>query len=195
MYSYAIRYFNFLSFSSSASYLKDSNSGSLHSNRDYEVGIVYMDEYGRSSTVLTSQEPTVFFDPATCIYKNQIKVTLENLPPYWARKYKFVIKPSQGTYETVYSNLFYVQDGSAEATGAGLPVADANDPSQVWFRLDGQNQNVLKIGDELIVKQDSQGAVVTGAKAVVLDIQSYSGKGITDVSLSGLYMLLKPSGS
>ena len=194
VFSHAIRYFNFLSFSSTASYLQDANSGSLHSNRDYEVGIVYMDEYGRSSTVLTSQKPTVFFDPSTCIYKNQIQVTLENLPPYWARKYKFVIKPSQGTYETIYSNLFYVQDGTAEATGAGLPVADANDPSQVWFRLEGQNQNILKTGDELIVKQDSQGSVVTGAKAVVLDIQSYSGKGITDKSLSGLYMLLKPSG-
>ena len=40
-----------------------------------------------------------------------------------------------------------------------------------------QNQNVLKVGDELIVKQDSQGPVVTGAKTVVLDIQSFSGKG------------------
>ena len=74
-----------------------------------------MDEYGRSSTVLTSQKLYyVFFDPSTCIYKNQIQVTLENLPPYWARKYKFVIKPSQGTYETIYSNLFYVQDGTAD---------------------------------------------------------------------------------
>ena len=194
VYSYAIRYFNFLSFSSSASFLKDANSGSLHSNRDYEVGIVYMDEYGRASTVLTSQDCTMYFEPSTCVYKNQIQVTLASLPPYWARKYKFVIKPSQGSYETIYSNLFYVQDGTAEATGAGLPVADSNDPSQVWFRLDGQNQNVLKVGDELIVKQDSQGPVVTGAKTVVLDIQSFSGKGITDKSLTGLYMLLKPSG-
>ena len=189
----AIRYYNFIGYSSFASYLKSSNTQSLHSNRDYEVGVVYMDEEGRASTVLTSQNCTAFFDASTSIYKNKIKVTLENLPPYWAKKYKFVVKPSQGTYQTVFSNLFYAQDGSA--TGAtGLPIADANDPSQVWFKLDGQNQNVLKVGDELIVKQDSQGPVLGLAKTVVLAIQAYSGKGITDKSLSGLYMLLKPSG-
>ena len=190
----AFRYYNFLSFASFASYLKTANTSSLHSNRDYEAGIVYMDGKGRASTVLTSQESTVFFDSSTSVFRNKIKVTLENLPPYWAEKYKFVIKPSQGTYQTVYSNLFYAQDGTAKTSGAGLPVADANDPSQVWFRLDGQNQNVLKIGDELIVKQDSLGAVIGLAKSVVLDIQSYSGKGITDKSLAGLYMLVKPNG-
>ena len=189
----AIRYYNFIGYSSFASYLKSSNTQSLHSNRDYEVGIVYMDGEGRASTVLTSQNCTAFFDSSTSIYKNKIKVTLENLPPYWAKKYKFVVKPSQGTYQTVFSNLFYAQDGTA--TGAtGLPIADANDPSQVWFKLDGQNQNVLKVGDELIVKQDSQGPVLGLAKTVVLAIQAYSGKGITNKSLSGLYMLLKPSG-
>ena len=194
IYSYAIRYYSFSNFGSSATFLKDADAGSLHSNRDYEVGVVYMDEYGRSSTVLTSNNCTVYFDPSTCVFKNQIQVTLSNLPPYWAKKYKFVVKPSQGTYETIYSNLFYPQDGTAEATGAGLPVADVEDPSQVWFKLDGQNQNILKVGDELIVKQDTQGPVFGAPKSVVLAIQAYSGRGITDVSLPGLYMLLKPSG-
>ena len=194
VYSYAIRYYNFLGFGSTATFLKDADAASLHSNRDYEVGVVYMDGEGRASTVLTSQDCTVFFEPSTCVLKNQIRVQLFNLPPYWAKKYKFVVKPSQGTYETVYSNLFYVQDGTAEASGAGLPVADVEDPSQVWFKLDGQNQNILKVGDELIVKQDTQGAVFGAPKSVVLAIQSYSGKGITATSLPGLYMLLKPSG-
>ena len=194
VYSYAIRYYNFLGFASTATFLKDADAASLHSNRDYEVGVVYMDGEGRASTVLTSQDCTVFFEPSTCVLKNQIRVQLFNLPPYWAKKYKFVVKPSQGTYETVYSNLFYVQDGTAEASGAGLPVADVEDPSQVWFKLDGQNQNILKVGDELIVKQDTQGAVFGAPKSVVLAIQSYSGKGITATSLPGLYMLLKPSG-
>ena len=200
VFSNAFRYYNFIAFSSTAQFALSPKSGSLHSNRDYEVGIVYMDEYGRASTVLTSQNNTVYFEPYTSVNKNKIKVTLSSLPPVWAHKYKFVVKPSQGTYNTVYSNLFYVQDGTA--TGAtGLPVATANDPSQVWFKLDGQNQNILKVGDELLVKQDTQGPVLTGAKSVVLAIQAYSGGGIISqagggsaTSLPGLYMLLKPSG-
>ena len=35
------------------------NLRSLHSNRDYEVGLVYMDDYGRASTALVSSQNTV----------------------------------------------------------------------------------------------------------------------------------------
>ena len=104
-----------------------------------------------------------------------------------------MVKPSQGTYQTIFSNTFYKQDGGG--TGAtGLPISTENDPSQVWFRLEGQNQNILQVGDELTVKQDTQGAVLTEQKSVVLAIQAFSGGGITSISLPGLYMLLKPSG-
>ena len=194
IYSQAYRYYNFIPFSCSAAFLLDSNTGSLHSNRDYETGIVYMDDYGRASTVLTSNFCTTYFEPSASIYKNKIKITLDSLPPYWAKKYKFVVKPSQGTYQTVYSNIFYQQDGTAVSPGGGLPIAESNDPSQVWFKLDGQNQNILKVGDELYVKQDTQGPVNGEAKSVVLAIQAFSGKAITSTSLVGLYMLLKPSG-
>lgn len=194
VYSQAYRYYNFIPFSCTAAFLLDDNSGSLHSNRDYETGIVYMDDFGRASTVLTSNECTTYFEPVTSVYKNKIRVTLDSLPPYWATKYKWVVKPSQGTYQTVYSNIFYQQDGTATSPGGGLPIAESNDPSQVWFKLDGQNQNILKVGDELYVKQDTQGPIESEAKSVVLAIQAFSGKAITNTSLTGLYMLLKPSG-
>ncbi len=192
-YAVAYRYYNFVAFNSSGGFKLSSESGSLHSNRDYEVGIMYMDAEGRSSTVITSNESTLYFQPSTSILKNKIKVTLDSLPPYWASKYKFVVKPGQGTYQTIFSTTFYQQDGTG--TGAtGLPIATENDPSQVWFRLEGQNQNILQVGDELTIKQDTQGAVLTEQKSVVLAIQAFSGGGITSVSLAGLYMLLKPSG-
>jgi hypothetical protein len=192
-YAVAYRYYNFVAFNSSGGFKLSSESGSLHSNRDYEVGVMYMDAEGRSSTVITSNDSTLYFQPSTSILKNKIRVTLDSLPPYWASKYKFVVKPSQGTYQTVFSTTFYQQNGTGSG-GTGLPVATENDPSQVWFRLEGQNQNILQVGDELTVKQDTQGAVLTEQKSVVLAIQPFSGGGITSVSLAGLYMLLKPSG-
>ena len=192
-YAVAYRYYNFVAFNSTGGFTLSSESGSLHSNRDYEVGVMYMDAEGRSSTVITSNDSTLYFQPSTSILKNKIKVTLDSLPPYWASKYKFVVKPSQGTYQTIFATTFYQPDG--DGSGAtGLPVATENDPSQVWFRLEGQNQNILQVGDELTVKQDTQGAVLTEQKSVVLAIQAFSGGGITSISLAGLYMLLKPSG-
>ena len=192
-YAVAYRYYNFVAFNSSGGFKLSSESGSLHSNRDYEVGVMYMDAEGRSSTVITSNDSTLYFQPSTSILKNKIRVTLDSLPPYWASKYKFVVKPSQGTYQTIFSTTFYQPDGTGDGA-TGLPVATENDPSQVWFRLEGQNQNILQVGDELTVKQDTQGPVLTEQKSVVLAIQAFSGGGITSISLPGLYMLLKPSG-
>ena len=191
----AVRYYNFIAEGCIVSKRNVVGKSSLHSNRDYEVGIVYMDEYGRASTVLTSLDSTVFFNAGTSSYKNQIKVTLDNLPPYWAKKYKFVVKPGQGAYETIYSRRFYRQDGTGDGT-TSLPIANTNDPGLTWFKLEGQNQNVLKTGDELIVKRDSNGAVNSEQKAVVLDIQYFSSDGISTVQNSevGLYMLLRAQG-
>ncbi|MGB4733299.1 MAG: hypothetical protein WBH19_02880, partial [Candidatus Nanopelagicales bacterium] len=45
--------------SGSASYQKINNAFSLHSNRGYELGMVYMDEFNRSSTALVSPENTI----------------------------------------------------------------------------------------------------------------------------------------
>ena len=49
------------------------NRRSLHSDRDYEVGIVYMDEFNRSTTALVSTENTVFVPPGQSTSKNTIK--------------------------------------------------------------------------------------------------------------------------
>jgi len=189
-------YYNFISFGCTAQYLKSANQLSLHSNRDYEVGVVYMDGYGRASTVMTSIAPTCYFPPDTSVLKNSLRVILDNPPPYWAEKYKFVVKPNQGTYNTIYTNVFYAQDGTAEVddAGGGNILAQMADPSLIWFKLDGSNQNIVKEGDEITVKIDSVGPVLTEEKSIVLAIQGFSSKAITNVSLKGLYMLLKPDG-
>ena len=184
-------YYNFVSYGCSAGYFLTADQGSLHSNRDYETGIVYMDDQGRASTVLVSNDNTTFFDPKTSVYKNKIKVTLDNQPPYWATKYKFVVKPSEGTYYTIFSNIFYPQDGTGKDPSG---VYNENDPSLVWFKLDGNNQNLVKVGDELIVKVDTAGPVLDEERTTVLAVESFSSKGITKNSLKGLYMLLKPGG-
>jgi len=177
-------YFYFEAFSSQAGYFSTPNTLSLHSNRDFETGVVYMDDYGRASTVLVSNDNTMFVPPLASVYKNRIKVTLFNLPPYWATKYKFVVKPSQGGYFTVYTFLMYVQeDGSM-----------GDEPSTVWFRLEGDNTNILKVGDELIVKMDTGGPMNTEITTTVLEIKAFSKGEISGGSLPGLYMALKPQG-
>ena len=125
-------------------FLRNTTIQSLHSNRNYEVGIVYMDEYARSTTALVSPDNTVFVPASNSTIQNKIKVTIPvtQKPPTWATKYKFVVKRAEGPYETIYSNFYY---------------SNTSDNS-VYFKLEGQNQTKVKVGDILRVKADSQGA-------------------------------------
>ena len=173
-------------------YAKDSSKQSLHSNRDYEIGIVYMDEYGRSTTALVDTNNTVFIPCDKSIAKNNIRVELNNYPPYWATKYKFVIKESKGLYRTIYSNIFFQE----EETGL------------IYFKLEGDNRDKVKDNDTLFVKSDTNGAVLNCASTKVLgfgvEVDDFlcdkdADGNIIDGSpacgqLGGTYMQLKPNG-
>jgi len=167
-------------------------AASLHSQRDYEVGVVYMDEYARASTVLVNETNTVFFPASTSVDQNRIKVTLEHLPPYWATHYKFVLKPSQGTYNTVFCSISFEQLG-CNTDDCG-PTPFAPEPGTYWFRLEGQSQNLVKVGDVLTVKMDAGGAVNSFVTAEVLDKEAlYSGQ-INAANPAGVYIRLQPDG-
>lgn len=132
-----------------------SQNQSLHSNRDYEIGIVYMDEYNRSTTTLVSQLNTEHVPCGNSDTKNRIVVTIpvSQVAPYWATRYKFVIKADRDTYETIYSNIFFVDPLTGYA----------------YFLLEGENTRKVNVGDRLIVKRDSAGPVDNCAYATILE--------------------------
>ena len=153
------------------------NAQSLHSNRDYEVGLVYMDDYGRASTALVSTQNTVFVPASASLDSNKINVTLRNKPPFWSKKYKFVLKSSRATYNVIYCTRFY---------------QDPNDTSIKWFALEGEDKSLIKEGTQLIVKRDDTGVMNTVEIATVLDVENKTrGELLTNISLPGLYMSIK----
>jgi len=153
-------------------------SQSLHSNRDYETGIVYLDEYGRATTPLVCTSNTIYIPAENSITTNKISVSIDNKPPHWAKRYKFVVKPSRATYETIYCRRFY---------------PDPNDTSIVWFALEGEDRQIVKEGDQLIVKADDTGALDKVTLTSVLAVQAYAADELIDGSLAGLYMSMKPN--
>ena len=129
---------------------------SLHSNRDYSVGMVYMDDYGRQSNVFTSNGNTVHVPYGNSVLSNKIKVTIPStqLPPSWATKYKFVLKADRDTYETIYSNIFFI-DGNFG-----------------YILLEGENAAKVEEGDRLLLKADSGGPVITPTEITILEKKS-----------------------
>lgn len=192
-YTEQFQYYAFDLAATSAIYTRVGFTGSLHSHRDYEVGLVYMDEYARASTVLTTADNSVYFPASSSTQKNEATVTLAHLPPYWAKHYKFVMKPSQGAYETLWSVLSFQQSGCPVPDECG-PEPFSIDLASYWFRLEGQSQNLVSVGDILTVKRDLTGAVGSFVTAEVLDKEAlYSGQ-IQGTNPAGVYIRLKPSG-
>ena len=177
--TYAYEYFS--NSSTTASITEQGNRQSLHSNRDYEVGIVYLDEYNRASTALVSNYNTVYVEPQYSINKNSITATINSLAPSWAKRYRLVMKPSKGNYETVYVKNYYFDTSE----GAW------------WLKLEGDNQTKFKNGDSLIVKTSSNGPTSDVVKTKVLDLETkekYFIDETNEVPLSsGVYMKIRPS--
>jgi len=136
-------------------YQKISSPKSLHSNRGYEIGIVYMDDYNRSTTALVSQNNTVFVPCGNSGQQNSIEVTIPytQIAPEWATRYKFVIKSDRENYETIYCSIFFKDPNS----------------NSVYFLLEGENAQKVEQGDRLIVKADTSGVLGVCAYATILE--------------------------
>ena len=148
---------------------------SLHSNRNYEVGIIYMDEFNRSTTALVSEFNSVNIPCGNAHLQNKIKVTIppQQLAPSFATRYKFCLKPDREGYETIYSNLYFTNP----------------DTSETYFLLEGENAQKVEEGARLIVKKDNNGFMSDCRFATVLEKKAFSALPITgSTAPAGTYM-------
>ena len=165
-----------------ALYLRVATSRSLHSNRGYEIGIVYMDEFNRATTALVSPYNTEHVPCSYSVNQNSITVGIptSQRAPAWAKRYKFVCKADAENYETIYSNIFFNEAGS----------------SDVYFLLEGENMRKVEEGDRYIVKRDSNGAMLDCVYATVLEKKAQQEGFITTssgaVPPAGVYMKMTP---
>lgn len=173
-------------------------SASLKSNRNLEVGIVYMDNYNRKSTVTLSDTNTVDIPQELAILQNKLKITVNSEAPADAVAYKFAVKQNKGFYENIFATKFFIED------------------QFVWIKLEQSNKDKVKAGDVLYVKRDSTGVLSQTVKVTVLEVTSQprnfiegnyfnqntgelvgSGGGAGVIELiepAGIYMKVKPIG-
>jgi hypothetical protein len=157
---------------------------SCKSNRSYEVGIVYLDDDGRYSTVITNQLNSTnncFIPVLNSVTKNTLVLNIKHKAPVWAKKYKAFVKDSKLDYQTIYGIVAY------------------RDDNHVWFKLEGQDKNKVKDGDSLIIKKNIDGVNQGLFKTEVLEYKQQSFNFI-DESINpskefpGNYMKLKNYG-
>lgn len=160
------------------------NSTSLKTNRDYQIGIIYMDEFGRKTTVLTCLNNTIFVPQLYSIFKNYLRIRLNSEVPEWANTYKFVVKSQKLDYQTIYVNKYY------------------NEDFYVWAKLEADNKDKVKVGDILIVKKAPE-AIIEPIKLKVLELKTQEKNFVTGnldnsgneiIEDAGLYMKIRPEG-
>ena len=73
-----------------------------------------MDEYNRATTALVSSNNTINIPCSRSANKNEIIATIpvSQRAPAWATRYKFVLKPDRGDYETIYSSIYFEDPNS-----------------------------------------------------------------------------------
>ena len=154
---------------------------SLHSNRGYEVGIIYMDEYSRATTALVSNTNALHIPCSKSDLKNRIRVEIpiSQKPPQWATHYKFAIKPDEAGYNTIYANFFQI---------------DSN-RNLAYILLRGENTRKVEEGDRLIVKADTSGAVNECIYVTVLEKKAFTADELPgDNPIPGTYMVISTDG-
>ena len=161
----------------------------LKTNRDYELGVVYLDDFGRSTTVLTSDNNSIYVDPSYSKSETGLKLTLNNLPPKFATKYRFFVKQTKQNYYNILPAVFRI---------------DA-DTGFVYILLNATDVNKVKEDDFLVVKADTGGVKNTLVETKVLEVaqketnfledENYPQAGDPPIAQPpGVYMKIKPVG-
>jgi len=166
--------------------INETATKSLKSNRNLELGIAYLDDYGRLTTPLVSANNTVYIPNSDSLNQNKIKVKVGHKPPYFAKKYRFFIKQNQGDYDTIVPTLFYEQGAYR------------------WVKLEKADIDKIKEGDTLIIKSDTQGFTSELVYTKVLEITEQQVNFLSNIVIDpakngsditeekGLYFKIKP---
>tara|TARA_B100001059_G_C17836701_1_gene588646 strand:+ start:341 stop:5347 length:5007 start_codon:yes stop_codon:yes gene_type:complete len=137
----------------------DTGAPSVKSQRKYQVGVVYLDEYGRTTPVQTNSKATVELDIENSVDINQVSVMINSLEhPVNMKYFKFYIKDTGGEYYNLAMDRWY----------------DAED-GNVWLAFPSSDRDKVKIDDFLILKKGigkEDTGLIKDNKYKVVDIQS-----------------------
>ena len=136
----------------------DSNVKSIKSLREYQLGVVFTDKYGRETPVISNNSGTFKVDKANAIKKNKLKIKLSNsTSPLDMEYFKFYIKETSGEYYNMAMDRYYnAEDGN------------------IWVSFASADRNKIDIDSFIILKKgvDSEELVEDPARFKVIAIEN-----------------------
>ena len=144
---------------SSSDYIsKEVGQKSLKSFRDYQVGVVYGDKYGRETPVFTEDDAAFNVPFDRCDDVNQIYASLYGPQPEWAEYYKIYVKQVSGEYYNLIMDRVY----------------RAEDEDNLWISFPSSDRNKITEDSFISLKKqiDLNTPVTDENKFKVIDIKN-----------------------
>ena len=129
---------------------------SIKSLRNYEVGVVWGDKYGRETPVITSKSGAVVVPKSKSKDLNSLAVTL-NSSPEWSDYYRFYVKETSNEYYNLALDRTY----------------DADD-GNIWLSFPSVDRNKIDEDTYIILKKgiDSEELIIEEARYKVVAIEN-----------------------
>ena len=124
-----------------------SPSKSVKSLRTYQIGVVYLDEYGRETPVFSedkrgevtstgtgmTSQASIYVDKDNADRRNCLLATMQNNPPDWATHVKFFVKETSNEYYNLAMDRWYdAEDGNVWLS---FPSAERNKVDEETFLI------------------------------------------------------------
>ena len=148
---------------------------SVKSQRDYQVGVVFGDEYGRETPVFTSDQSfvTIPWQGSYGLNASQsllLESSVINGAPNWAKYFKFFVKNTAGEYYNLVMDKAYDPPTQTDFE---------NEDDHIWISFASTDRNKITIDDYIILKKvfdagntSSTGQVGVENRFKILDIQN-----------------------
>ena len=146
---------------------------SLKSIRNYQVGVVFLDKFGRQTPVLSNDSGAVKLDQSYAETANKLNVKIKNkkqgdlIKPEWATHYRYFIKEPSLEYYNLAMDRFYTQEGD-----------------HIWLSFPSAERNKIDEETYLILKKKhdvDQAPEITKGKTLkykILDLKNEAPKSI-----------------
>ena len=107
---------------------------SVKTMRNYQLGIVYGDEYGRETPVLTDPVTgSIKIDIEESTKNNQLQVKINSIAPQWAKTWKFYVKETSNEYYNLAMDRWY--DAKDDCVWLSFPSAERNKIDEETFLI------------------------------------------------------------
>ena len=143
----------------------------IKSDKTYQLGVSFLDEFNRESPVLTNDNATVIIGQDRSHFINTIELSVKSAAPSWAKFYKYYIKDNYSQQHNLLLDRFYnAEDGN------------------IWLSFPSAERNKVTEKDILVLKKQhgTSVPVVSDHEYKIIDISNSPPEGLRLSNLTAI---------